>query len=314
MDKNNVCFIRAKLKDDYFYDAIKNMGFQIMIPYKDSNIIMRCLREIWFRLGLPKKEWWFNSQINVIKANTIIVFEPLIIPELLIWIRKKHMQARIILCYENRVAKTLNPNKICDNIGIEKWSYDLDDCRQYQMRFTKGCYVDIYRLDKIETPLYDIVYLGRDKGRAERLLSLQEQFENIGLKTYFHICADRQFLVHRHSYYKPLMSYRDYLKLISRSRAILNIVPDGQTSITMRDYEVIFNGIKGVTNNKGIKNFNLYHPSRFFILGEDSLEKLPEFLSQPFMPILEKELEKYKFENAFYQMLKNDRGSSCLNL
>ena len=314
MDKDKVCFIRAKLKDDYFYNAIKNMGFQIMIPYKDTNIIMRCLREIWFRLGVPRKELWFNSQINAIKVDTIIVFEPLIIPELLMWIRKKHMQARIILCYENRVEKTLNPNEVCDDIRIEKWSYDLDDCIQYQMHFMKGCYVDIYRLDKIESPKYDVVYLGRDKGRANKLLDLEKQFKNIGLKTYFYICADRQFLAFKHSYYKPLMSYTNYLKLISKSRSILNIVPEGQTSITMRDYEVVFNGIKGITNNKGIKNFNLYHPSRFFILGEEPLEKLPEFLSKPFLPISEEELEEYKFENAFCEMLKCDRGSTCLNL
>ena len=51
IDKSRICFVSAKAKNDEYFDGIAKMGYRILIPYKDWNIIMRCLREAWFRLN-----------------------------------------------------------------------------------------------------------------------------------------------------------------------------------------------------------------------------------------------------------------------
>ena len=91
-DKSKICFIAATIKGDYCFDGIKKLGYQIFIPYRDTNLFMRCLREAWFRLRLPKKQIWFNPECARIKADTIIVRDSLIIPEFFSWLREKHPQ------------------------------------------------------------------------------------------------------------------------------------------------------------------------------------------------------------------------------
>ena len=69
----------------------------------------------------------------------------------------------------------------------------------------------------------------------------------------------------------------------------------GEAGVTQRDMESVFDGVKCITNNKNIRNFELYHPSRFFILGEDDLSDLKRFLDEPFLDVPEEDLEKYSF-------------------
>lgn len=302
MEKDKICFIRPRLKNDYWYDAIGYMGYSAFIPYKDYNLLMRLLREVCFRFKLLGKELWFNSKILGCQAEIFIVKDPLMTIQFLKWLRGKKPHARIILDFDNRVGLSINPNDI-DDKTIEKWSYDVDDCEKYSMQLKQGGYFDIYRICQLQKPVLDVVYLGRDKGRATQLIELKNVFDQMGLRTYFHICSSRSYMRFSHRYYRPIMTYTEYLSLISKSRAILNILPEGQRSITLREFEAVFDSIKCITNNAGVLNFDLYHPSRFFVLGFDEIEKLPEFLELPFLKVPEEKLEKYKFINSVKKLV-----------
>ena len=83
----------------------------------------------------------------------------------------------------------------------------------------------------------------------------------------------------------------------------MNVVPEGQMSITQRELEVIFDGVKCITNNKGVLDFELYDESRYFLL-EDNYTEILEFLNLPFREIEEKTLSKYRFESHIYKMLQ----------
>lgn len=302
MDNGKVSFIRARQrKGDYVFDAIQQMGYTIVTPYKDWNLFFRCIREIWFLLGLPGKKIWFNKEIIGLKSEVIIIKDPLICLDLLKWIRKKHPNKRLLLDYDNRVKRSINPN-IIDNGLVEKWSYDKDDCKEYSMSYKGPCYLDIYQLKKQQIPQYDILYVGRDKGRAEKLLDLKIKMEAIGLKTYFHITPDRSYQLKKKKFYQPYMPYRQYLEILGKSRVILNIMDNGQSSITQREMEAIFHKVKCITNNKGIRNFKLYHPSRFFILGEDNFKELKQFVDMPFKEIDGKQLKEFKAESLIERM------------
>ena len=299
-DRTDVCFIRAKLKNDHIVNGRDAKGYQSLIPYRDYNLILRLMREIWFRLKLPQRVW-FNPRIRNIAARNIIISDPLITPELVSWVRELHPNKKIYLIYENRASTTLDPDSVRIP-SVIKCTYDEDDSKRYGMHLLIGGYQDAYRLKEIRQDKYDVVYVGRDKGRGEKLLELEKEFRRLGLRTYFHICGDRRVINKHKRYYKPLMDYTAYLELISRSRAILNIMPEGQKALTLRDLEALFNGIKGVTNSRWILDFELYDPSRFFVLGVDELEKLPEFLAVPFKPLTEEELWPYS-EDAYMEKL-----------
>lgn len=290
---NDTCVIRAKLKKDYVYDAIQHYGYPIHTPYKGNNLVLRIFREIWFRCGLPKKEIWFNKSKDNMQYRNILMFDPLIMPEYIEWIHKNYPDSRIILSYENRANKTINPDVVPDY--VTKWSYDVDDCDKYSMKWSKPTFFMEYKRIRKDEPRYDVLYVGRDKGRAEYLLQFQKELEKHGLKTYFHICADRQFMEFKKKYYKKLLPYDEYLELLVDTKAILNIVPEGQKSVTQREMEAAFDGVKCITNNRGIKQFELYDPSIYFVLGEDDLESINDFINSDIVKIDDETLQKYDF-------------------
>ena len=299
-ERTDVCFIRAKLKNDYVVNGREAKGYRNLIPYRDYNLLLRLMREIWFRLKLPQRIW-FNPRIRSITERNIVINDPLITPDLVSWVTELYPDRKIYLVYENRASNTIDPDSVRIP-SVIKCSYDEDDCRRYSMFFLPGGYQDAYRLSDVRQDLYDVVYVGRDKGRGEKLLGLEKEFQKLGLKTYFHICGDRRVINKHKRYYKPLLDYTEYLKLISRSRSVLNIMPEGQKALTTRDLESLFNGIKGITNSRWIKSFPLYDPSRFFVLGDDKLEELPAFIATPFKPLTEEELKPYS-EDAYMEKL-----------
>ena len=279
------------------------MGYQMLVPYRGNSLIPRIFREVWFRLRLPGRTLWYNKKIRDVDADAFIIRDSLITVDFLKWLRKFFPETRMILDYDNIGSTTLDPESIQDS-SIEKWSYDVDDCMKYGMKLKPMAFLDVYRISEKSEPIYDVLYLGRDKGRLDNLLELEEELTQMGLRTYFHICADRRFQTFSNKHYKRIMSYDDYMKLMKKSKAILNYVSRPQASMTMRDMEVVFNGIKGITNNVLAKQFPLYDPSRFFILGEDPIGNLKEFLNTPFRKIEESELEPYKYGNAVDEMLR----------
>ncbi|MCR5232235.1 MAG: hypothetical protein K6B64_06280 [Acholeplasmatales bacterium] len=306
---NDVCFVRAKLKKDYVYDAIKKSGFKICIPYKDFNIFFRLVREIWFKLSLPHPEIWFNRQIIDFNAKTIVFMDPLLSADLIRWVHIKCPKANIKLIYENRADKTFRPDNAPSY--VEKWSYDKDDCREYGMKLIHAYYYDIYRLRKNKkNEKIDILYLGRDKGRLNLLLNYQRYFEKNGFSTYFHICADRSFLLFKNRHYKRVMAYTDYLKILNKSKAILNIVPENQKSVTQRELEAVFDRKKCITNNLGILDFELYDSSRFFILGYDDIRNLKKFMNIEFKKIEETKLDEYKYIKVINSVIFGDNNES----
>lgn len=284
MLQEKIVFIKARMRgDDYISDGISSYGYEILIPYKDHNLFLRLFREAWFRLHLPFKRLFFNGKIKKSHADVFVVMDSLVCSKLLKWIHKYHPESKIVLYYENRADKSTFSPKNIDRSYVKVFTYDVDDSKKYHMSLSHAVFLECYRLDlsQYHDKNIDILYLGRDKGRGDYLLGLEKEFNKLNLKTHFHICADRAMFSKKKNYYQPLMSYRSYLDLCKHSKAILNIMNDNQTSITQRDLECVFDNIKCIVNNKEIKNFDLYDPSRFFILGEDDLSKLPEFLNTP---------------------------------
>ncbi len=294
-----IVFVRAALRgNDYNKDAIEGSGYKYIIPYKDYNLFLRLCREAWFRLHLPFRNIWFNKQLKKIDSEIYVFCDSLMCPQIFTWMHKKHPNSSLFFAYENRVRlSTCHVNSLDRNI-VTPYSYDDDDCKEFNMKRAPLVFVDYFRIndvDKKPTEL-DVVYVGRDKGRADYILSLEKQFNEMGLKTYFHLCADRSMFSKKKDFYKPVMPYVEYLEYVKKSKAIMNIVTSGTKSVSQRDLECVFDNVKCITNNPEIKNFKLYDPSRYFVIGVDDLNKLPEFLNSEFKRVSEAELEEFKYK------------------
>ena len=140
-DIKDICYIRAKLKNDYVVNGREKKGYKNFIPYKDYNLFMRVLREIWFKLGFTQTIW-FNPEIKKIANKNIIINDPLVTGNFINYVVNCHSDKNVFLVYENRVSATINPDSVIDP-SVIKVTYDKTDSEIYNMHYIPGGYQDI---------------------------------------------------------------------------------------------------------------------------------------------------------------------------
>ena len=246
---------------------------------------------------------WYNKDLKS-NFSVIWIMDALVIPDLVKWISRNNKKSRIILFYANKVKNTTHPDKILDT-WCEKWSVDRKDCELHGLRYAKGGGYFRLPLREKPEPRYDVLYIGRDKGRAETLFELRNTMERLGLRTYFHITANRRYQRYFKAYYKPLIPYSKVLDLINESKAILHIVDGGQEGPTIRVLESLFHQVKLITNNASIAEYEFYNQDNVFILGKDDIECLSDFLKKPYKEIGAEILERYYIDNFCAAMLND---------
>lgn len=294
--RESVSTLCVTAENAYITDIIKLHGHEVMHPYTYRTFAGRLFLEVWFRLHLP--QWvLFNKAIKGVKADKIIVKDPLITRPFLDWLIKHHPHTEIIFEYGNMVGKArhLYPKDIPESIAI--WTYDAYDSETYGLHLSaKGSYSRVFVKPK-KAVKYDVFYVGADKGRGEYLLDLQSKMEAMGLKTKFIITPNGR-LSRRKKYYQKPIPYSQVTEHLAETKAVLNIGMPNQKGATMRDFESIFNGIKLITNTENIKTFDFYRPENVFILGERDLSELPAFLASPVVPIEDELLDSYTAGNG----------------
>lgn len=286
------------------FNYIRKAGYEIKEPYIGNKLLYRIFREVWFRWNLPGKSIWYNKKANV-GSDTIAVMDSLIIPDYIKWLHDHNPDSRVILCYENKVQNSINPLELQDK-WCEKLSTDIDDCTHYGLRYMPGGgYFKFLTVVK-KKPKYDVFYIGRDKGRANKLFTLQDTFQSYGLSTYFHITATRRFQKYNKPYYKPLIPYEQVLDLIGESRSILHLSEGGQNGITIRIIESLIHQVKLITNDHKLREYDFYDKDNIFILGKDEIDGLPAFLDKPYKPLNSNIIESYYFDNYWNTILAEE--------
>lgn len=299
--KNSVPFILPE--HTWFRNIVVDSGFMALPPYRGKNsVILRIFREIHFRLNLPFKHIWFYP---VKRYDVFFIFECLIIPEYIEWLHNKYPDSRYVMFYINRCTAASNPEKFRFDY-LHLWTGDVNDSKKYGINLcpNAGSYVKKWVVKKVP-PVYDIFFVGKDKGRQRlgELLKLEQEFREIGLKPYFHIVAERRYDRYRNSQYKDFMPYSECLKFLGMSRAILYLGFGSQECITIRVQESLVHKIKLVTDCSWIKKYDFYHPQNIFILGEDKFEDLPAFLNSPYREVGASILKHIYFEDLAKEII-----------
>ena len=217
------------------------------------------------------------------------------------WVRKNNPQSRIILFYENPVIATINPCYIDDDI-CEKYSCDPSDCLMYNLKYIYPFYFEHLKIEKMKS-IIDVLYVGSDKGRANKLFKLKSLFENQGVGVELYIVADRKYQRFYKKFYRPYLTYDEIREKNKSCRAILHIKEGGQCGITVRVFESLFNEIKLITNNEKLREYPFYRENNIFILGKDPIELLPLFLKKPYESIDDELIKKYSFDNWLEKLL-----------
>ena len=284
----------------FYNQLIQKSGYDIKNPYTGNALYKRVFREICFRTKFLNKENWYNKE-NITDKKYIIVFDPLITPDYMNWLVKNNPQAKVYLVYINKVTSANDANNY-DKRSICIWTGDREDSEKYHLNYYDGVsYFKVCKVIKSE-PVYDIFFVGKDKGRLDQLLEMKRSFEELGLKPYFHIVAERRLQLKRSSHYQKFLPYDEVLKTIGKSRAILYLSNGAQDGITIRVMESLIHHVKLITDNAGLKHYDFYDPNNIFILGERDIKELPDFVRSPYKEVHSKYLNKIYFEDMIQEI------------
>lgn len=309
MENKEITLIRHNFQDLLGNYMLKR-GYECFEMYRgQSNFICRVFRRIFEKYKLPGLSFWYNKKILNTKNKKIIVFESLCTVNYLKWLRKNLKNTDIIFWYWNIVKNTIDPDSIPDKL-CEKWSFSRIDCKKYNMKFNPLPY-----FKEIEDPKmfkkYDVVFIGKDKGRLIDLLKIEKKFNSMAISTKFVITPTNR--KSRNKYYSKPISYLEAINIASQGRVVLDYIEVDNSGQSLRIIESLFMKEKIITNSKLIKDYDFYCPENIFILGKDDINEIKNFINIPYKDIPKEIVMRYDFDkiirnffeyNEFEEMIK----------
>ena len=210
------------------------------------------------------------------------------------YIKRVNPKIRIVFWYWNPVKfgdVALNDKNI-----DEVWTYSRFDAKKYNLKYNPQFYRQVFTQN--ERPLnIDMLFLGKNKGREQILADLKKVADAQELKYKFIIVDSKEKQV----------SYKEYLRYISSSRCIVDLVPNQSCGLTLRPLEALFYKKKLITNYRDIVNYDFYNKENIFVIGKDDINKLAEFVNSPYKKIDRKIVDYYNYESWLRRI---ERGES----
>ncbi len=230
--------------------------------------------------------------------STIIAFDSYSSPRFLRWLCRKEPGKRIILWCWNMIPDIKWLGRIPPQ--IEVWSYSLTDCRRYGLRYNTQFFFDslapeaeFCRRQSLSFPP-KVLFIGREKGRADALGELAAELESAGAK------VDLQISVSPAGRYgavkEAFTPYEGVIEQVKDADVLLDYAVNPYSGLSLRSMEALFFGKKLITNNREILNADFYHPANIYVLGYDT-RSLEEFFLGSTVPVSSEIRDRYLLSN-----------------
>lgn len=172
------------------------------------------------------------------------------------------------------------------------YTFDSKDAEEYGWIFTNSLYSK-NALPENQGIEYDLYFVGEDKGRAGDLVRIYDYLSENGIRCYFKIITSDPEQISRGGlhFLNKRIEYREILADISTAHAILELVQDGQSGMTMRPYEAMFYDKRFLTNNHCLRQMDFFD-DRYMMVFSHIGEEIVAFLNR-------KESVAYHYDNAY---------------
>mgnify|MGYP004507635703 FL=1 len=195
----------------------------------------------------------------------------------------------------------------------EIWSFMKEDALKYNFKYGATFYnPQLLAQNSIEKDSQtstdcDLLFVGTDKGRKDFLLNLKSQLEQNKVACDFKIVDNFRSLFSRK--YSREVSYKNLCRLNKRTSAILDVVQDGQTGLTLRIMEGLLFDKKIVTTNAAIRMDKDFKDNpNIYVITKDNIKELYTFLKKPMVEYPNNLKAKYSFTNWLKRIDNNEEA------
>lgn len=276
-----------------------------LIKYHYPSIFAKIGNGIMKLFGKNIKKQYFKEQIlRRIKEKQDIIFiiRPDLLENSLLQELKKRTDNFIAYYYDSckKYPKQLEILHFFDEI----YSYEKEDIEKYNFLETNNfIYDENIELSEIK---YDIFNISSYDSRIDEIDKISKKLYNAGFRIHFILFwFEKLHYPHLNSTTKYL-SLDETKKLISESKAMIDIQREDQSGLSFRTFESLGYRKKLITTNVSVKNYDFYHPNNIMIINKDDMntDAIEDFLDLPYMEIPKKIIEKYGVKNFVKKIFK----------
>lgn len=215
--------------------------------------------------------------------------------------------------YMWNIVRPSSVNEVLElkKMGVKVYTFEKDDCKKYNLSYNPQLYPYLYTKPQNINIEYDCYFCAADKNRTQTLIKIKKALEKNNITYKFRILLKKHIKYNFNKndvkgiiFMEKSIPYEQLLNETFKSKAILEIVQEGQNGFTWRVFESIFYDKKLITNNKSLKDYDFYHPNNIFIL-DNNYDEIKEFLEKPFIKIDNEIKEKYDYKNWIYRFFDN---------
>ena len=262
--------------------AFKNSILNFLFSIHTSGRIQRYI-------DLPFKNIWDNIIFDkIIKKSCpdYIVFTTSWHSNHLIdYFRKKCENSKLILRFTDTIGNALGPKSESLILNIKN-QYDgvlvycQEDAEKYNLSCHSAGYSKINQIELKPRKTYDVVFIGADKGRIEKIRQAYKLFISAGLSCFFYVIMvkERDRKDDGIIYADKAMSFIDYLSYEMSAKCLFEIVQEGSSGRTYRMMESIIYNKLLITNCKEILSTDYYN-SKYVQLYNEVSEIDTSFIS-----------------------------------
>ncbi|WP_277903473.1 lipopolysaccharide biosynthesis protein [Enterococcus lactis] len=307
IDYNKIMIITLDKKSVlYSTDAIE-LGIDVNSYFKKRNMFVKCLNHLDRYINTTFSRIAYGDWKKRLNGIELLILNSHFFSKSVIkYVNKYYPHVRIIIWYSNPVSVD-TPIDFFDGLNCEIWSFDKKDVERFYLNYNNQ-FIDTSSLKVVSHEKKyksELCFIGIDKGRLTYLTELQTFFKEVGIDSMIYIVDSSRNSSSTYQYEKPL-SYQEVINYEGNSKAILDIVQENQTGLSLRPIESIFLGVKLITNNNMVKYQDFYNEQNCFLLTERPLSELKQFLNTPYIPVPDKILEKYTLKNWINNFIRFD--------
>ncbi|WP_024293401.1 hypothetical protein [Lacrimispora indolis] len=307
-------FVIVPEKKYYFFSDIHDDDIYIEEePFvAETNKVIRTFQRMLKRFGLWRIYLLFlgNWKLRLKECDECIIFDQAFSLSIVKIIRQFNSNVNIHIYLWNPTFKDISIVKKLKKVSTftHVCSFDKSDCEKYGFTFSPMIYDFNAFKEKAVKFEYDVIFVGYLKNRVNMLTEIYNQLKAADVKNYFYVLDNNNNTeTVPFELKKGYLDYRVYRNLMLSSKAVLDIVQDGQIGLTIRTMETICFEKKLITNNKDIMNYDFYNSNNIFVIGVDSLDNLTSFINTPFEKINEEIIRKYNFVD-WVKSFSDERG------
>lgn len=243
-------------------------------------------------------------------------------PNIVKMLRSAYPNAKFILY----MWDLLGVRKIDDIIDLfdRTLTFDIDDYKSSKKFIFRPTFcAEDYELvnQPFTTKDNDVMFVGTlHTDRYIILNGIKKAFEKIGVTSCFKYYVPAKIL-----YLKNKLTKRDYasfkevrftpfsasetVKLLEKSKSILDLKYNNNENLSMRAFEALVTQRKYITNNPAIKYYDFYDSQNILLISERDPIIPQEFFEQPFKPISQEIIDKYRVaqwvDDVFFNSQQN---------